>query len=303
MTNVLILGGSGMLGHKLYQTLEQQADVWATVRGAAESLTDHPAYAAADPHMLIGYVDAMHFDTIVRAVERARPDVVINCIGIIKQLREADDPILSLTINALLPHKLADVCAAAGTRLIHISTDCVFSGNKGNYNEDDLPDATDLYGRSKLLGELDRPGCVTLRTSIIGRDPRKQVGLLEWFLSQEGHTVTGFTRAIYSGFPTPTFARIVGDIITQHPTLHGLYQLASAPISKYDLLARLRDALDLDIQITPSDRFVCDRSMSAARFVAATQYAIPDWQDMITDIVADPTPYNQRRPIHAHSTT
>jgi dTDP-4-dehydrorhamnose reductase len=294
MTTILILGGAGMLGHKLFQELQSQGNVFATLRDGPASVAEHPAFLGANPQHLIGGVDATNFDSVVRAVAQVRPDVLINCIGVIKQLREAHDPIPSLTLNALLPHRLADLCAVAGTRLIHISTDCVFSGRQGNYRESDVADAEDLYGRTKLLGEVDRPGCLTLRTSIIGRDPRKAVGLLEWFLGQEGRSVRGFTRAIYSGFPTRSLARIIGQIIAQQSELTGLYQVASPPINKYHLLAAIREAMDLDIDLVPDDAFHCDRSLRADRFIAATGTTIPDWPTLIADLLTDPTPYHRR---------
>jgi len=296
MTKILILGGSGMLGHKLFQELGSRAEVYATIREQPDALATHPAFVGADPARLLGGVDASSFDSLVRAVGQVRPAVVINCIGIIKQLREAHDPIPSLSLNALLPHRLADLCAVAGARLIQISTDCVFSGRKGSYSEHDLPDAEDLYGRTKLLGELHRPGCLTIRTSIIGRDPRKPVGLLEWLLSQEGRSVRGFTQAIYSGFPTRSLARIIGDLITEQPALSGLYHIASHPISKYDLLVAIRDLLDLAIKLIPDDGLRCDRSLSAARFIAATGSVIPQWQTLLDDLFTDPTPYQRSVP-------
>lgn len=214
-------------------------------------------------------------------------------------MKQAHDALLSITLNALFPHQLADLCAAAGARLFHISTDCVFSGHKGNYTEADISDAYDLYGRAKFLGEVNRPGCLTLRTSIIGRDFAKNDALLEWFLSQRGGKAQGYTRAIYSGFPTQTLARIIGDLIEQHPDLAGLYQVASAPISKYELLVKIRDALKLNVVVEPQADFFCDRSLSAARFVAATNYEIPIWDSMIAELANDPTPYDEWKNNHA----
>jgi dTDP-4-dehydrorhamnose reductase len=176
-----------------------------------------------------------------------------------------------------------------------MSTDCVFSGRKGNYTEDDIPDAEDLYGRTKLLGEVNRPGCLTIRTSIFGRDFLKQSALLEWFLSNRGGQVRGYKNAIYSGFPTQVLARIMADIIEYYPELSGLYHIASQPISKYELLVKIRDAMNLDIAIEPYDDPPCNRSLSAARFVGATGYRIPEWDEMIAELATDPTPYDEWR--------
>jgi dTDP-4-dehydrorhamnose reductase len=296
---VLVLGGEGMLGHKVFQVLNQRFETYATFREARGPWATFPMYATVEPGHLLAGVDALDFHSVVRAVGVVKPDAVINCIGIIKQLKEASDPVISLRLNSLFPHLLADLCAAAGARLFHMSTDCVFTGRQGNYTEDDTPDADDLYGRSKLLGELNRPGCLTIRTSIFGRDFLKQSALLEWFLSQRGGRVKGYKNAIYTGFTTQALAHIMADLITDHPQLTGLYQIASQPINKHDLLVKLRDAMKLDIAIEPFDDPPCDRSLSAARFVDATGYRIPAWDEMIAELASDATPYDEWRTQHA----
>jgi len=295
---VLILGGEGMLGHKAFEVLSRRYETTGTFLDADGPWRTFPQYQAVPDSRLLGGVDALRFETVVDAVERVRPDAVINCIGIIKQLKEASDPILTITLNSLLPHRLGDLCVRHGARLVHMSTDCVFSGRKGSYTEDDLPDPEDLYGRSKLLGEVDRPGCLTIRTSIFGRDFLKKDALLEWFLSNRGGRVRGYRNATYSGFPTQVLARIIGDLLSQQPTLSGLVQIASAPISKYALLTMLREAMGLDIEIEPFDDPPCDRSLSAARFVAATGYRIPSWTEMVAEVAADPVPYDEWRLAH-----
>ena len=294
----LVLGGEGMLGHKVFEVLSRRFDTVATFLDPDGPWRDFPQYASLPASRLLGGVDALRFETVVRALEQARPNAVINCVGIIKQLKEASDPVLTITLNSLLPHRLAALCAARGARLVHMSTDCVFSGRKGGYTEDDLPDPDDLYGRSKLLGEVDRPDCLTIRTSIFGRDYLKQDALLEWFLSNRGGRVRGYRNAVYSGFPTPILARVIGDLLADHPRLGGLVQIASAPITKYDLLCKLKDAMALDIEIEPFDDPPCDRSLSAARFVAATGYSIPSWDEMVAELAADPTPYDAWRLAH-----
>lgn len=296
---VLVLGGEGMLGHKVFQVLDRRFDVVATFRDADGPWREFPQYAALPAERLVTGVDALRFESVADVIRAERPAAVVNCVGIIKQLRESSDAVLTITLNSLLPHRLADACASAGARLVHVSTDCVFSGRKGGpYTEDDLPDPDDLYGRSKLLGEVDRPGCLTVRTSIFGRDFLKQSALLEWFLSNRGGRVRGYRNAIYSGFPTQALAGIIGDLLEHHPGLDGLVQIASEPISKYDLLVRVREAMALDIEIEPYDDPPCDRSLSAARFVAATGYSIPSWDAMLRDLAGDTTPYDEWRLRH-----
>jgi dTDP-4-dehydrorhamnose reductase len=292
---VLILGSEGMLGHKVYQVLRPRFDTYATFKEAQGLWTRCPVYDGAPPGHCFGGVNVMSFDSVIKVIGEVKPDVVINCIGIVKQLDEAKDPIISLQLNSLFPHRLAGLCEAAGARMFHMSTDCVFSGRKGHYTEEDVPDPEDLYGRTKLLGEVHRPGCLTIRTSIFGRDFVKQSALLEWFLSKRGGRVKGYKHAVYSGFPTQVLARIMGDIIVDHPGLSGLYHIASQPISKYELLVKIRDAMKLDIEVEPYDDRPCDRSLSASRFVAATGYRIPGWDEMIAELAADATPYDTWR--------
>jgi dTDP-4-dehydrorhamnose reductase len=224
---------------------------------------------------------------------------VVNCIGIVKQVKEAQDPIVSVGLNSLFPHRLAKLCVTTGTRMLHMGTDCVFSGRQGNYTEDDYPDAEDLYGRTKLLGEVNRERCLTIRTSIFGRDFAKQSALLEWFLSHRGGRVRGYVNAIYTGFPTQVLARIMGDLIVEYPSLSGLYHVSSDPISKYDLLVRIRDTMGLDIEIEPYEDFYCDRSLDSSRFRAETGYPVPEWDEMITELAQDDTPYDEWRKQYA----
>ncbi|MFH1231915.1 MAG: SDR family oxidoreductase, partial [Planctomycetota bacterium] len=244
---ILILGVTGMLGHALFDLLSghKYLDVHATARSTEGLSRWFPNYLL---ERIRGDVDADNFDSIIRAIADLKPDVVINCIGIIKQMAAAQDPIISISINALFPHRLALACKAADARMIHISTDCVFDGAKGNYSENDQSNATDLYGRTKFLGEVYYPHCVTLRTSIIGHELKGKHGLIEWFLAQKGK-VRGFTNAIYSGFPTAEIARIISEYVITNPDLKGLYQVSSDPISKYELLRLVADKYKKQIEI------------------------------------------------------
>ena len=285
---VLILGGAGMLGHKLCQRYRDRFDTWVTVR---TGYRDYARYGIFDPERTISGVDAASFDSVVRAMAEVRPDAVINCIGIIKQLKTAKDPVVSLSTNSLFPHRLANLCRASGARMLHISTDCVFSGRKGRYTEADISDAEDLYGRTKFLGEVDAPGCITLRTSIVGRELSTASGLIEWFLSNRGGKVRGFTRAVYTGFTTVALADIIADLLENHPQLTGLYQVSSEPIRKLDLLTLVNKTYSLDIQIEPDAELVCDRSLNSSRFRLATGFAPPTWAGMVEEMHRDPTPY------------
>jgi len=196
---VLILGGSGMLGHKLWQTFTSRFDTYTTFRG---SVDDYGALGLFDPIRSFGGVSVQDFASVERVLAENRPEVVVNCIGVVKQDAAAKDPLISIEVNSLFPHRLARACAEIGSRLIHLSTDCVFSGQRGNYSVSDPADATDLYGRTKLLGEVNAGHCLTLRTSMIGRELCGSHGLVEWFLSQQGKVVRGYKKAVFSGFTT-----------------------------------------------------------------------------------------------------
>jgi dTDP-4-dehydrorhamnose reductase len=244
---ILILGGSGMLGQELWRHFRRGHETWVTLRRSGAEFSRRGLFG--DGRVFTG-VDAMDFPTVARVLREFRPDVVLNCVGIIKQLKEATSPIPSLTINALLPHRLAEVCGEIGARLVLFSTDCVFSGRRGQYGEADAADAEDLYGRTKYLGEVGQlPHVFTLRSSIIGRELRTAHSLVDWFLAQRGPRVRGYRRAIYTGFTTLEMARIVERILTRHQDLAGLWQVASAPISKFDLLGLLRDEFQHPVEI------------------------------------------------------
>lgn len=280
-----------MLGHKLYQVLGARFDTHATVRTDESGMT---ALGVLDPARTVAHVSADKFDTVARAVASVAPEVVVNCIGIVKQAREARDPITSISINSLFPHRLAELCAGEGARLIHVSTDCVFSGRTGRYTESDIPDPPDLYGRSKLLGEVGDGDGLTVRTSIIGRELSGANGLVEWFLGQQG-SVRGFQRAIFSGLTTHALAEVLASIISDHDALTGIRHLAAEPISKFDLLHLLKDAYGRDVEIVADDEVVCDRSLDATAFERETGVHAPSWADMVAQLATDNTPYERLR--------
>ena len=287
---ILILGGTGMLGHRLWMDLSRTHETWATLRGGIGGI---PALPHVDRERVVEGVDALHFESVIRAFGAARPDVTINCIGLIKQQKRAKEALPSIDLNARFPHQVAALCAATGSRLIHISTDCVFAGTKGLYTESDPVDAQDVYGRAKALGEVVHEDHVlTLRTSIIGRELFSHYGLLEWFLSQPG-PVKGFTKAIFSGFTTAVVADILRDVILPRPDLHGLYHVSAAPINKYDLLRMVDDAFGRHTEIVPDDSVAIDRSLDSTRFRMETGFAPPAWPDMVAGLASDRLPYSE----------
>lgn len=275
---VLVLGASGMAGNAVLRVLSEKEDweVFGTVRSGAAKKFFTPKIAK---RLLVG-VDIENHDSLVNIFGQICPDVVINCIGITKHLIGSGDPLSVILINSLLPHRLARLCTLVGARLVHISTDCVFSGKKGNYTEDDFSDAGDLYGKSKFLGEVNYPNALTLRTSIIGHELQSAYGLNNWFLSQ-GEQCKGYTRAIFSGVPTVFFAQLVRDVVIPRPDLFGVYHVAGPPISKYDLLQLIAKVYGKSIKILPDDQLVIDRSLNADRFCAVTGCSVPDWPQLV----------------------
>lgn len=282
-TRVLVLGATGMLGHAVLRLFAEspRIEVVGTARSAA-ALRLLPASLHA--RVKIG-VDVEQFDSVVRAFGEFRPNAVINCVGVVKQLAEADDPLQAIPINSLLPHRLARLSAVAGARLVHISTDCVFSGTKGMYREEDVPDAADLYGRSKLLGEVDYPNAVTLRTSIIGHELGSAQGLVGWFLAQQG-MIRGFRRAVFSGLPTVELARLIRDLVLPDATLRGTYHVSADPIDKLSLLQLVRTAYDKTIDIVPDEELVIDRSLDSSRFRSETGYKPMPWGELVAAMKA-----------------
>lgn len=287
---ILILGGSGMLGHRLWMNLSKEHDTWVTVRGNGSELPNIPEFPR---EKIRPTVDALYFDQVIRALASIQPDLVINCIGLIKQQGHiARDPLISISVNSALPHRISMICRTAKIRMIHISTDCVFSGKKGNYLETDQSDAEDLYGRTKFLGEVSYPHTVTLRTSIIGQELKTHLGLIEWFLMQQG-SISGYKNAIFSGFTTDELSRIILKYVIPNPELSGLYHVSSDPISKFDLLQLTKQSYKKDIDIQPDTDFFCDRSLNSTRFRQASGYTPPSWSAMIDEMAAGSEFYDQ----------
>lgn len=277
---ILVLGGDGMLGHQLFKTLSRRHDVRVTLRQRLSAYRDFNLFHAENAYE---DVEVGSLDRVIDVLGEFRPEAVVNAVGIVKQRSTAKESVPSLEINSLFPHRLASLCKAAGMRLVHMSTDCVFSGRKGKYRENDPSDAEDLYGRTKYLGEVHDSHCVTLRTSIIGKELSRRQGLLEWFLAQRG-SVQGFRNAIFSGFTTLELSRIIERILMEHPEKGGLYHVSSDPISKFDLLTLIKREMGLGIEIVPTEEPRVDRSLDSARFRREFNYTPPTWEAMIEEL-------------------
>lgn len=274
---ILVLGCTGMLGNAVMRFLSSSdgLKVWGTAR----SLPDNGAALSYADRVISG-IDVENVDSLIRVMAQVQPTVVINCIGLVKQLAAADDPLQAIPVNSMLPHRLAWLTHTIGARLVHISTDCVFSGQRGMYRESDPADAQDLYGRSKHLGEVDYPNAVTLRTSIIGHELKGAHGLVGWFLAQPGR-VHGYTQAVFSGLPTVELARVIRDHVFPRPEMRGVYHVSSAPISKHDLLQLIATEYRRENEIVEDDRVVIDRSLDSSRFRQKTGYSPPAWRELV----------------------
>lgn len=279
MSKVLVLGASGMLGSTTLRSLVN--DGGHEVVGSIRSAASMPLFPERLQKHLMVAGDVENGDALSQLFQRVRPEIVINCIGLVKQLAQAGDPLSAIPINALLPHRVARLCDLVAARMVHVSTDCVFSGSKGAYLESDVPDANDLYGRSKLLGEMNYSHTITLRTSIIGHELSGANGLMGWFLRQQG-TCPGYTKAIFSGLPTVELARVISGLVLPRPDLHGLYHVGSSPISKYDLLQVVAKSYRKEIKIVPDSTVVIDRSLNVQKFHGATGYQAPSWPDLVS---------------------
>jgi len=275
---VLVLGASGMLGNAVLRVFSQSPGFLAF--GSVRSATSMRSFSQEVKENIIYGVDVENVDSLVKVFASVQPDIVINCVGLVKQLAEAEDALSAIPINSLLPHRLARMCEVANARLVHMSTDCVFSGSKGMYTEMDTPDANDLYGRSKYLGEVDYPNAITLRTSIIGHELEGARSLVGWFLAQQGH-VKGFRRAIFSGLPTVEVARLIRDHVIPHPELSGLYHVSADPINKFELLELVAKVYGKDIKIQSDEKLVIDRSLDSTRFRQASGFQPKSWVELV----------------------
>ena len=280
---ILVIGASGMIGNAVLRVLSEKQDwqVYGTLRDSAVARF----FSDAIKGRLVAGVDVEYPDSLLGVLGSLRPDVVINCAGLTKHKPKAENPLVSVPINTLMPHRLAGLCKLVGARLVHVSTDCVFSGEKGDYLETDFADAHDVYGKSKLLGEVSYPHAVTLRTSTIGHEFQTRYGLLEWFLSQE-ERCNGYNNAVFSGLPTVVFAQVIRDVVIPHPELSGLYHVAAKPINKYELLKLIANVYGKQIEIVPDSKVVIDRSLNAERFRAVTGYVAPSWEELIATMHA-----------------
>jgi dTDP-4-dehydrorhamnose reductase len=275
---IIVLGVNGLIGNEIFRFLSHNSnwEVYGTLRNAENGLI----FPSSLKENLLHSPNLLNDNELTNFLKGSKPNVIINAVGITKHRLESENILDVIPINSLFPHRLAKICDLLSIRLIHISTDCVFSGNKGNYLESDLADAKDIYGKSKALGELKNNSSLTLRTSTIGYELNSTYGLLNWFLSQK-ETCKGYSRAIFSGLPASYFAFILQHYVIPNKNIMGLYNLASEPISKFDLLKNIADIYGLNIRIEKDDSFEIDRSLNADLFNELTGFVPPKWPELI----------------------
>jgi dTDP-4-dehydrorhamnose reductase len=287
---ILILGASGMLGHMHVRVMSQHHHVIGTTSSKYEKQS--PLARILSKDNWIDQVDVRNLSSVEQAIQSAKPDVVINCVGMIKQKMGAENNVDTIHINSLFPHQLAGICIKSNSRLIHFSTDCVFQGTPGIKRLSDTPNATDLYGLSKFLGEIAYDSCLTLRTSIVGRQLFGSESLFEWAISQRGTTISGYRNATYTGLTTIRLCHIVKDLVEVFPNLSGLFQVASSPISKFELISKINNLLQLNLSIEPDTNFYCDRTLDGTEFKKLTNIEIPSWDEMLNEFTIDQNFYN-----------
>lgn len=278
---LVILGGTGMLGHTLWERLPRRfPDTYTTIR---KGISDYGDDRLFESDRVIDHMDVMDLRMLEGALMVIKPDVILNCIGITKRREDPQNPIPSIILNAMLPHKLAKLAADLKAKLIHFSTDCVFDGKTGHYSDDTPPNATDLYGRTKALGEVTDNNALTLRSSFIGKELQEGTELLEWFLSQTD-VVRGFKNAIYTGLTTLELCRVIEKLLLNYPDASGLYNVSSEPINKFDLLRLIGEKMHRCVEIIPDESFHCDRSLDSARFRRDFGYTPPPWTKMVEEL-------------------
>tara|TARA_B100001287_G_C22666876_1_gene523260 strand:+ start:1135 stop:2010 length:876 start_codon:yes stop_codon:yes gene_type:complete len=277
---ILILGCNGMLGHKLFTYLQREADF--KVVGFCRKLSIKLIPYGEN---IVDGMDFLDFESLLSAIDKFSPELIINCAGVIKQKDEGISAIDEIKINSLLPHMIANYCDQKSIRLIHFSTDCVFSGRKGNYSENDQSDCYDFYGKTKFLGEIDSSNHLTIRTSIIGHELDSEFSLLSWFLKQK--SIKGYKKAVFSGVPTIFLAKFLKKYLIPNNHINGIKHLSASPIDKFSLLKKINKAYSANIEIEPDDSLKIDRSLNSTLLMKQLDAKIPPWDDLIDLMYTD----------------
>lgn len=276
---ILVLGGTGLIGNRLTRQLRQNADVYASTR---TSSVEMPVLEnILEPNKWIFGLDATDFQFLEAEIKRLKPDVIVNCVGVVKQQINSKNVEATILLNSVLPWRLSRFAEKYDFKLINFSTDCVFSGEIGKYKESSTPDAVDLYGRSKILGELNNAHVLTVRTSFVGREIKTFTNLFEWVQRCRSNKIVGYKQVIYSGLTTQAISEVIEKLIFDFSALTGLWHVSSEPISKYDLICLLNNSLNLKLDIESSEEIFCDRSLDSTAFASKTGLVVPNWITMV----------------------
>lgn len=278
--NVLITGASGMIGHTLARIISQSTlyrviGVGQRPKSLINGLGNAQYYQ---------FGDLTNKQNTEKLFAEFKPEIIINCAGLTKHIEIGNVPKYAIELNALFPHVLADYASRNSCRLVHISSDCVFNGEDGDYTESSITNAYDVYGKTKALGEVEGDH-LTLRTSTIGHEQGTSFGLLEWFLKQS--ECEGYPHAIFSGLPTVELGQLIRDFVLPNQSLSGLFNVGASPIDKYSLLNLIADQYGLSTSIISNGTFTIDRSLNSMKFTNETGYVAPDWPILISKMFSE----------------
>ena len=281
---ILLLGGGGLAGNtfiKYFLSFKNRYSIGVTF---SEHESNYNLNLDNQSISTFYNINAFKYNLVSSVINDYKPQVIINTIGLTKRISNTIDPKLSIYLNSYFPHLLLKTSNEKDIKLIHLSTDCIFSGYNGNYSEDSIPDALDIYGKTKFLGELNEKNALTLRTSILGPEIRRFLGIYSWFINQKTD-VFGFDKAFFSGITSLELAKIIFHIIDHNYDLYGIYNLASEKISKFELLNIIKKIKKMNINIIKSDSEIYDRSLNNKKFRSVSEYKVPNWENMILDLI------------------
>ena len=278
---IIVLGASGLIGSYMFRELSKTFETFGTIR---KSKIKYKDIALFKSNKIIDNIDILNLDNLNKLLESLKPNIIVNCIGVTK--RKISDNLLDvIKINSIFPHELVKWGLINSARIIHFSTDCVFNGLTGNYNEKSNTNAFDIYGKTKALGEIQYDNCLTIRSSFIGRELFDKTELLEWVISNNGKKIKGFKKTMYSGVSALFLSKFIKNIINDHIKLNGLFQLSTdIPISKYDLICLIRDCFDLNIEIIPENNKYHCPTLDNSKLKNKMNFEIPSWKEMLVEL-------------------
>jgi len=275
---IYILGISGMLGSKLFKEfLKKNYKIKGSTRVIPKHFLNYKNYIDSN-------LDIFDIQKLKEKINKFKPNLIINCVGIIKQKISKTNEKNIFYINSIFPHELYKISNIIKARLIHFSTDCVFDGKKGNYDDKNETNANDIYGFSKALGELSYDNSITLRTSIIGHELSSKKSLLDWFLHLNKKNCYGYTKAYFSGLPTIEIFNFIQKFLLKKKKISGIYNLSSSRISKYNLLKKISKVYSKNINIIKNNKLKIDRSLNSKKLKKLVDYKCPPWNILIKNM-------------------